>query len=124
MAAPGREAVTDEAAIEIERRRSTRTPLNVRVSYTTVDALFTEFSRNVNEGGMFVATDNPPAIDTRVSLKFQLPGRAEPIRASGRVAWIQPAQDDEPAGMGIEFEELDGKAREHIDRLIRELRSR
>ena len=125
MAAPGRASeATARAAIEIDRRRSARAPLQVRVSYSTVDALFTEFSRNVNEGGIFVATDTPPEIDTRVLLKFQLPGSDKPIQASGRVAWIQSAQGDEPAGMGIEFDELDGKARAHIDDLIRELRSR
>src|SRR5690606_32758886 len=31
----------------VERRRSPRSPLVVRVSYSTVDALFTEFTRNI-----------------------------------------------------------------------------
>ena len=117
-------AVKEQTDIEIDRRRSSRTPLSVRVSYATVDALFSEFTRNVNEGGMFVATETPPELDTRVTLKFQLPGSEEPIQASGRVAWIQSAEGDEPAGMGIEFEELGGKARARIDELVRELRAR
>ena len=125
MAAPGPVgSAATEATIEIDRRRSARAPLHVRVSYATVDALFAEFSSNVNEGGMFVATETPPEIETRVALKFELPGSDEPIRANGRVAWVQSAQGDEPAGMGIEFEELNAKARAHIDRLIRQLRSR
>jgi uncharacterized protein (TIGR02266 family) len=108
---------------EVDRRRSPRSPMVVRVSYSTVDALFSEFSRNINEGGLFIETDTPPPTDTRVSLEFQLPGCDEPIEARGRVAWIRPASDEGPAGMGVEFEHLGSDARRHIDTLVRRLRS-
>ena len=111
-----------EIRTQIERRRAARAPLVVRVSYSTVDALFSEFSRNINEGGVFIETDNPPGPDTRVSLQFQLPGSDDPVTARGRVAWIQQAQGDEPAGMGVEFEHLDPDARTRIDELVRNLR--
>lgn len=109
---------------EVERRRSPRAPLVVRVSYTTVDALFSEFSRNVNEGGIFIETDNPPPADTRVSLHFKLPGSETPIQVRGRVAWVQQAGGDAPAGMGVEFEALGGEARARIDELVRGLKGR
>jgi uncharacterized protein (TIGR02266 family) len=108
---------------EVERRRSPRSPLVVRVAYATVDALFSEFSRNINEGGLFVETETPPPTDTRVSLQFQLPGCDEPIEARGRVAWIRAASDEGPAGMGVEFEQLGADARRHIDSLVRRLRA-
>lgn len=108
---------------EVERRRSPRSPLVVRVAYSTVDALFTEFSRNINEGGLFIETETPPPTDTRVALEFQLPGCEEPIQARGRVAWIRPASPEGPAGMGVEFEQLGSAARVHIDKLVRRLRS-
>jgi uncharacterized protein (TIGR02266 family) len=88
-----------------------------------VDALFSEFSRNINEGGLFIETDTPPPTDTRVALEFQLPGSEEPIQARGRVAWIRPASPEGPAGMGVEFEHLGSDARRHIDALVRRLRS-
>jgi uncharacterized protein (TIGR02266 family) len=108
---------------EVERRRSPRSPMVVRVAYSTVDALFSEFSRNINEGGLFIETDTPPPTDTRVALEFQLPGSEEPIQARGRVAWIRPASPEGPAGMGVEFEHLGSDARRHIDALVRRLRS-
>jgi len=108
---------------EVERRRSPRSPLVVRVAYSTVDALFTEFTRNINEGGLFIETETPPPAETRVALQFQLPGCDEPIRARGRVAWTRPASADGPAGMGVEFEHLDADARRHIDALVRRLRA-
>lgn len=107
----------------IERRRSPRSPLLVRVSYSTVDALFSEFTRNINEGGLFIETETPPPTDTRVSLQFQLPGGEGPIKARGRVAWVRDASPEGPAGMGVEFEHLGPEACSHIDELVRRLRS-
>ena len=102
----------------IERRRSPRTPVTVRIHYATVDALFTEFTRNVNEGGLFVETDEPLELDEVVVLRFTLPGSDALIQAHGSVVRI------EESGMGIEFEKLDGSAHEAIDVLVRELRNR
>jgi uncharacterized protein (TIGR02266 family) len=117
------ETVMGVIETEVERRRSPRSPMIVRVVYSTVDALFSEFSRNINEGGLFIETDTPPATDTRVALQFELPGSEEPILARGRVAWIRPASAEGPAGMGVEFEHLGSDARRHIDSLVRRLRS-
>jgi uncharacterized protein (TIGR02266 family) len=118
-----RDPIVGVIETEVERRRSPRSPLVVRVAYSTVDALFSEFSRNINEGGLFIETDTPPPTDTRVALEFQLPGSEEPIQARGRVAWIRPASPEGPAGMGVEFEHLGSDARRHIDALVRRLRS-
>lgn len=107
-----------------ERRRTPRSAMVVRVAYSTVDALFSEFTRNVNEGGLFIETETPPPAETRVALEFKLPGSDEPIQARGRVAWIRGASPEEgPAGMGVEFEQLGPDARSRIDALVRQLRS-
>ena len=113
-----------EYRTEVEQRRTPRAPLVVRVAYSTIDALFSEFTRNVNEGGLFIETDTPPPPDTRVSLQFKLPGSDLPIQARGRVAWTQPAGRDEPAGMGVEFESLGSDARARIDEIVRGLKGR
>ena len=113
-----------EYEAEVERRHSPRAPLVVRVVYSTVDALFSEFTRNVNEGGLFIETDNPPPTDTRVALQFKLPGSDLPIQARGRVTRIEPPGGDGPAGMGVEFENLGQDARALIDELVRGLKGR
>jgi len=108
----------------IERRRSPRSPLEVRVDYTTVDAFFSEFTRDINEGGIFIETENPPALESTVSLRFQLPGSPEAIKVGGRVARVTDGDAREPPGMAIEFENLDAVARRRIDEIVRTLRSR
>ena len=69
---------------DLERRRSERTDYVVRVDYKTVDELFSEFARNINEGGVFVETEQPPAVGSLVALEFQIPGGSEPIQVMGR----------------------------------------
>ncbi|MDJ0787120.1 MAG: TIGR02266 family protein [Myxococcota bacterium] len=106
----------------VERRRSARAPVSVRVEYETVDSLFAEFSQNINEGGIFIETEAPLAIDEKVKLSFQLPGAAHAIEVTGRVARIEPAGSPTP-GMGVEFDALGDSARRQIDELVRGLKT-
>ncbi len=111
-----------EIETSVERRRSLRAPARVRIHYGTVDALFSEFTRNVNEGGLFVETENVLDLDEVVVLQFSLPESETPVQARGRVVRIEPATADSVGGMGIEFEKLDASARQAIDALVRDLR--
>jgi type IV pilus assembly protein PilZ len=104
------------------RRRSDRIELMVRVDYKTVDELFSEFARNINEGGMFVETETPPEPGAAVALQFRIPGSAEPIAVMGRVVRTSAGDRDEPPGMGIEFENLDAQSRALVNQLVRSLR--
>ncbi len=106
-----------------ERRRSDRTELTVRVDYSTVDELFSEFTRDVNEGGLFLETDEIRPAGTLVSMQFNLPGGAEAIQTQGRVVHTTQGDSGSPRGMGIEFEELGERERAQIDELIRSLRA-
>jgi type IV pilus assembly protein PilZ len=106
----------------VERRRSSRIELVVRVDYKTVDELFSEFARNINEGGLYVETDTPPQLGSNVALQFQIPGGTEPIQVIGRVVRISEGEGGDPPGMGIEFEDLNAQSRELINELVRNLR--
>lgn len=107
-----------------ERRKTERTQVVVRVDYSTVDELFSEFTRDINEGGLFIETRDPRPPGTEVSLHFTLPGEADPVATTGRVVWTTSGEDGRPAGMGVEFEGLASEARERIDAHVRRLRSR
>ncbi len=106
-----------------DRRRSDRASCEVEVQYESIDELFTEFTRDINAGGLFVATERPLPVDEAVQLFFRLPGASDAIRVSGRVVRVQ-SKDEGVAGMGIEFDQLDDRARAAIDGLVRSLRAR
>jgi type IV pilus assembly protein PilZ len=106
----------------VERRLSPRATVTVRVDYSTIDAMFSEFTRNINEGGLFIETETPLPLDEQVQLQFRLPGFDDPIKVSGRVAWVREGGIQGPPGMGVEFENLDADARLRIDELVQTLR--
>jgi type IV pilus assembly protein PilZ len=114
---------TIEDLSPIERRGSERADLVVRVDYLNVDDLFSEFARNINEGGIFVETETPPKRGARVDLQFRLPGSDQPVRALGTVVRVTEGDSDDPPGMGIEFDDLDADTRERINELVRRLRA-
>jgi uncharacterized protein (TIGR02266 family) len=120
MARVSFESPADEAA---DRRRSRRTELIVRVDYSTVDEMFSEFTRDINEGGLFIETDKPHQAGTEVSMQFHLPGSAEVLQTIGRVVRVSSGATGQPTGMGIEFDELTPDDRVKIDRIVRALRS-
>jgi uncharacterized protein (TIGR02266 family) len=108
---------------EVERRRSERTELIVRVDYSTVDELFSEFTSDINDGGLFIETENPRPAGTEVAMRFSLPGRDEAVETVGRVVRVITGDDAGPAGMGIEFEALSDESSRAINELIRSLRA-
>ncbi len=107
----------------LERRRTARAPLVVRVEYASVDALFSEFTRNINEGGMFIATEQPPELDATVTMQFSLPGSEQPIKVGGRVTRVSDGRGEEPRGIGVEFDALDDESRSRIDAVVLALRT-
>lgn len=111
---------SDDAA---DRRRTLRTELIVRVAYSTVDEMFSEFTRDINEGGLFIETEKPKPTGTEVTLNFNLPGSAQSVSTTGRVVHVTSGDGVTPPGMGIEFEDLSPDDRARIDALIRSLRS-
>lgn len=116
-------ATTNGEVDSLDRRRAERSPLTVRIDYATVDEMFSEFTRDINEGGLFIETDKPRDPGTEVTMQFQLPGSSDALQTVGRVVRVTPAALGRPGGMGIEFDELTRDDRVKIDQIVRALRS-
>ena len=112
-----------ETSGEDDRRRTGRTGVTVRIDYATVDEMFSEFTRDINEGGLFIETEKPHQPGTEVSMQFRLPGSGEVLHTIGRVVRVSSGDVHSPPGMGIEFDELTDDDRLVIDRIVRALRT-
>ncbi len=106
-----------------ERRRTERAELIIRVDYATVDEIFSEFTRDINEGGLFIETEKLKEPGTEVTLQFRLPGSERVLQTVGRVVHATTGDATSPPGMGIEFDELDLADRGRINDMIRSLRN-
>ncbi len=105
-----------------DRRHSERENIKIPVDYSAVDAFFSEFTMNINEGGMFIETENTPPLDSFVQLQVRLPDLERPIKLGGRVAWVSDGKGGSPQGMGVEFQDLTPELRATINDLVRRLR--
>jgi uncharacterized protein (TIGR02266 family) len=95
-----------------------RIPFSVEVEYRTASSFLVAYSANLSKGGIFLETPAPLAIGTELALKFTVP-RFGTVEVRGLVCWVRPIpQEGKPAGMGIEFEQLDGRFGETIDRMV------
>ena len=106
------------------RRRAARLEHELPVTYRTVGSFLSDWATDISQRGLFINTRNPLPVGTEVKLIIQIPGAAFPYDMVGRVARIVTLDSEEGAasGMGIEFVDLDGAKREHIQAFVEQLR--
>ena len=97
----GRITSSDLSAEGHDRRRTDRVEVTVRIDYATVDEMFSEFTRDMNEGGLFIETEKPRQPGTEVSMQFHLPGSPDVLRALGRVVRVSGGLIGCPSGMAL-----------------------
>jgi len=103
-------------------RRWERADVNLAVVCRSRSEVVADLARKLGAGGMFVETESPRPVGSRVELEFRLPGLAEPVEISGRVAWVGEIGGDRPGGMGIAFDGVEGELQALLDRVVRSMR--
>lgn len=93
--------------------------VEVTVNDKSHDNFFTGVGGNMSDGGVFVATNSPLPVGTKVSLKVSLP--AGKLVSQGKVSWIRPEANNgspQPSGMGIRLSSPDLLEAEPVMRLL------
>jgi type IV pilus assembly protein PilZ len=76
------------------------------VEYERLNALLSDYTHNISQGGTFIRTDRPLQVGTVLSFTIQAPQLEEGIVLRGVVRWVvdvPQSQNGRPAGMGIAF---------------------
>ena len=106
-------------------RAHPRAPLAVKVHYKTPEGKqFDGLTGGIGGGGLFIESSMPLPVGSELSVEFSLPDRPyEHIRAKGKVCWVRSKPDRFTLypGMGIQFTDIDQKAREHLMELVQSL---
>lgn len=73
---------------------------------------------NVSEGGIFLATSEPPELGSSVSVVLSLPPTGRFLRLRGAV--VRHGGEAEPAGFAVRFESVDEPSAAVLGRFIAE----
>jgi uncharacterized protein (TIGR02266 family) len=102
-----------------ERRTSVRVPARTQVSFGSSDELGASLMTNLSRGGLFVVTDKPAEMGTRLELCIHLEDSEEDLVVSTLVASVGPRPDADVLqyGMGLRFDELKPEVEKRISEL-------
>ncbi len=81
------------------------------------EVLYASYMPFVAQGGLFIPTNRDYKLGDELSILLGMPDVAEKRPVSGKVVWITPkgAQNNRPAGVGIQFDEQSSIARDLIE---------
>lgn len=84
-----------------ERRQYPRQAVRILVDYDTEDSFLYDYSTDLSEGGIFIATKTPLAQGNQIDLRFTLPGSDHVFQLKGEVTWVHE-KVEAPTAAGIE----------------------
>jgi len=84
-------------------RRTRRLPIRLKVTYGGVDGPVETFTRDLNEKGLFILTEEPLPEDSEIHLFLTLPTAPKPESLRGVVSHTVVVEDEDVPGMGVRF---------------------
>ena len=121
------------AETDDERRNQDRAPITLRVEYKRINTFFADYTKNISRGGTFIRTTRPLEIGTEFMFVLSLPDggaagsrEARQLELKGVVKWVVPeieANEEKPAGMGIQFVFADDAQRLGVDAVVASMMS-
>ena len=86
---------------EHQKRIEPRAPIEVKVEYQHLNALVSDYTKNLSKGGIFLPGENHPEIGTQLYLTIIIPEMSDPIIIEGVVKHHDAI--DGVVGFGVEF---------------------
>jgi hypothetical protein len=98
---------------DADKREGQRVTINKE--FESFDAFIQEYVTNISRTGVFIKSQQPLPIGTRVNLRFTvIMDDIETIEGVGEVVRIEK----DPPGMGVVFRELSAYSKDLIDKLL------
>lgn len=116
-----------QVSIQKEVRSEPRISLAFRVRYNSPEGLrFESRAGGIGGGGLFIESQTPLPVGTRLAMDFSLPEKSEEwVPAKGTVAWVCPKADQYTfsPGMGVRFTEITEDVRDRIHALVKSIQN-
>lgn len=108
-----------------DRRQSRRILVDLEVDYKCEDTYLFAYITDMSAMGIFIRTNNPEGVGTRLNLRFVPPGGTRPLALEGEVQWINPYRPGDftniSPGMGVEFVNLSTQDKYDLMELVRKI---
>ncbi len=103
--------------VPADRRTDVRRSINRE--FASVEEFVSEYVSNISRSGIFIRSDDPLAVGTKVALKFTvILDELETIEGVGEVVRVVPPSEGQPGGMGVVFVELSSYSRSLVERIL------
>jgi uncharacterized protein (TIGR02266 family) len=105
------------------KRSAPRLGIQVPVEFESLKTFRTARTLDVSARGMFLCTSEVFPVGEDLALRFDLPGIAHSFKLTGRVIWSSATETPQglPAGMGVQFLDLEGSRQGLIEQYVIEL---
>lgn len=109
----------------VDRRVHERVLVDIEVDYKADDTFLFAYITDISAMGIFVQTNNPEPIGTRLNLCFRTPAElgGALMEVEGEVIWVNPlrpgSSESRNPGMGIRFVDLSPAQRDEVLRMVR-----
>lgn len=92
----------------------------VNHAFASVDSFVSDYLSNLSRTGVFIRSDDPLPIGTRINLRFtvRVDGEIKSIEGLGEVVRLESGAGQQPAGMGVAFLDLTAVSKEIIERIL------
>jgi uncharacterized protein (TIGR02266 family) len=105
------------------KRAAPRLGIQVPAEFQSLKTFRAGRSLDISARGMFLRATEVFPVGEDLLVRFNLPGVAHPFKTIGRVVWSSPTDTPQglPAGMGVQFLDLDGAEQSLIEQYVLEL---
>ena len=103
----------------LDLRATRRLPVRLPITYGGIDGPCQAFTRDINEHGVFVVTEDPLPEEAEVHMQITFPGAKQPLTAMGMVGHTVLPEDEDTPGMGIVFTTREAERRPLIAAIVR-----
>ena len=114
-----------KVSVQKEVRSEPRISLAFRVRYNSPEGpQFESRAGGIGGGGLFIESQTPLPVGTRLAMEFSLPEKSEEwMPAKGTVAWVCPKADQYTfsPGMGVRFTEIAEDVRDRIHEIVKSI---
>jgi Tfp pilus assembly protein PilZ len=102
-------------------RETRRLPLRLLVTYGGIGGPCKTHTRDINEEGVFVVSEDPLPEGSEVHLLLTVPIRPQPVSLTGIVSHTVVVEDEDVPGMGIRWKFAGAPQRDEVKRLVDEI---